>query len=204
MGRLSISELQNRKRELKQRLKEYDMNFARRHGRMPVKAEKEPIRHLYERYNALKTQITTMEQEGRQSASPAATQQSAAAAAASSSAIMSQRTTVTPVGSDSEDSGPGGMRIRPVSSRASVATTSSLSSGASSAGAPTQENLAALKTEKGRLHQMLRSYEKDFFREHQRQVSSFADIRPVASQYRRYKEIKKEIARLQQNSADGR
>jgi hypothetical protein len=41
---------------------------------------------------------------------------------------------------------------------------------------------------------MLRSYEKDFFKQHKRQVSSFADIRPVASQYRRYKEIKKAIA----------
>lgn len=45
---------------------------------------------------------------------------------------------------------------------------------------------------------MLRAYEKDFFREHRRQVSSFADIQPVASQYRRYKEIKKAIAALQQ------
>ena len=63
-------------------------------------------------------------------------------------------------------------------------------------GAPSTD-LAALTAEKGRLHQMLRSYEKDFFREHKRQVSSFADIRPVAGQYRRYKEIKKQIASLQ-------
>ena len=58
-------------------------------------------------------------------------------------------------------------------------------------------DLAALKAEKVHLHQMLRSYEKDFYKEHKRQVSSFADIKPVASQYRRYKEIKKSIAALQ-------
>jgi hypothetical protein len=46
---------------------------------------------------------------------------------------------------------------------------------------------------------MLRSYEKDFYKENKRQVSSFADIKPVASQYRRYKEIKKAIAALQQS-----
>lgn len=189
-SRVSLSELQNRKRELKQRLKEYDMNFARRHGRMPVKAEKEPIRHLYERYNALKNQITSMEQEGRQFTSSAATQQSAAASAA----MMNQRTIVTPVGSDSEDSG-GGMRNRQSHRQSSSSTSAS--------GTPSQENLAALKAEKGRLHQMLRSYERDFFREHQRQVSSFADIRPVASQYRRYKEIKRAIAALQ-SSGDSR
>jgi hypothetical protein len=181
LGTSSLSDLQAKKRDLKQQLKQYDMNFARRHGRMPVKAEKEPIRHLYEKYNALKTQITLMEQEGRKPASPVPPPQS-------SPTMLAQRT-VSPVGSDSEESGP-----RRSSQQSSSRRTSSSTS--SPAGAPTQD-LSALKAEKGRLHQMLRSYEKDFFKEHQRQVSSFADIRPVASQYRRYKEIKKAIAALQ-------
>lgn len=180
-SRMSLPDLQARKRDLKQQLKQYDMNFARKHGRMPVKAEKEPIRHLYEKYNTLKSQITTMEQEGRTSASPIALQQS--------SAILSQRT-VSPVGSDSEESGP--------SRSFNIPTRNAPPSKASPSGAPTPtQDLSALKAEKGRLHQMLRSYEKDFFKEHQRQVSSFADIRPVASQYRRYKDIKKAIAALQ-------
>ena len=179
LSNLSLSELQGRKRDLKQQLKQYDMDFARRHGRMPVKAEKEPIRHLYEKYNALKSQITMMEQEGRGVSSPMSTPQT------SSAAMLAQRT-ISPVGSDSEESGP---RVR-THSRGN--RTPSLSTGQT-----TSQDLAALKAEKGRLHQMLRSYEKDFYREHQRQVSSFADIRPVASQYRRYKEIKKAIAALQ-------
>lgn len=62
------------------------------------------------------------------------------------------------------------------------------------------EDLTSLKAEKATLHQMLRSYEKDFFKQHKRQVSSFADIRPVASQYRRYKEIKKAIAQKSSTS----
>ena len=56
------------------------------------------------------------------------------------------------------------------------------------------QDLASLKAEKATLHQMLRSYEKDFFKQHKPQVSSFADIRPVAGQYRKYKEINKAIA----------
>ncbi|KAG7346274.1 hypothetical protein IV203_005342 [Nitzschia inconspicua] len=174
---LSLSELQNRKRELKQQLKQYDMNFAKNHGRMPVKAEKEPIRHLYEKYNALKSQITLMEQEGKGIASPLAAPQT-------SPVLVAQRT-VSPVGSDSDESGP--RRSHPRGNRTPASTT----------GQTTSQDLSVLKAEKGRLHQMLRSYEKDFYREHQRQVSSFADIRPVASQYRRYKEIKKAIAALQ-------
>jgi hypothetical protein len=174
---LSLPELQGRKRDLKQQLKQYDMNFAKNHGRMPVKAEKEPIRHLYEKYNALKSQITTMELEGKGVASPVAIPQT-------TPAMLTQRT-VSPVGSDSDESGPRRTHAR--GSR----TPSSMT------GQTTSQDLSALKAEKGRLHQMLRSYEKDFYREHQRQVSSFADIRPVASQYRRYKEIKKAIAALQ-------
>ena len=55
-----------------------------------------------------------------------------------------------------------------------------------------------LRQEKGQLHQTLRSYERNFFQTHGRQVSSFEDIRPVAAQYRRYKEIKRTIGSLQE------
>lgn len=178
LSSLSLPELQAQKRELKQQLKQYDMSFARRHGRMPVKAEKEPIRHLYERYNALKGHISEMEQEGRRSASP-----TTSPVPTSSSPVTTQRTAVSPIGSDSDES--TGRR----------ASSSSLRN---QTGSPMPgQDLQTLKAEKGRLHQMLRSFERDFYRENQRQVQSFADIRPVAAQYRRYKEIKKAIAALQ-------
>jgi hypothetical protein len=41
------SELQAHKRKLKQMLEKYDMDFHLQLGRMPVKAEKEPIRNLF-------------------------------------------------------------------------------------------------------------------------------------------------------------
>jgi hypothetical protein len=165
---------------------------------MPVKAEKEPIRHLYEGYNTLKTHIGTAEQEGRH--------QSPALSPATSP--LPQRT-VSPSDSLSDDS-PAKASPLPARSKRKLPKTASppIASGlASSAaatlpstpsGAPSQD-LSALKVEKGQLHQMLRSYEKDFYKENKRQVSSFADIKPVASQYRRYKEIKKAIAALQQS-----
>ncbi|KAL3943026.1 MAG: hypothetical protein SGBAC_002885 [Bacillariaceae sp.] len=186
LNRLSLPELQARKRDLKQQLKQYDMTFARRHKRMPVKAEKEPIRHLYEQYNALKSQISSIEQEGRQSntSSPVAT---------TPPAVLPQRTMSPVSGLDN------GGDISPIGGRGKMKPARSPPAGASTTAGPLSQDLAALKTEKGRLHQMLRSYEKDFYKEHKRQVSSFADIRPVANQYRRYKEIKKAIASLQQS-----
>jgi hypothetical protein len=177
---------------LKAQLKQYDMNFARKHGRMPVKAEKEPIRHLYENYNSLKSEIQRLEAEGRSSAS---TTQS------SSLSSLPQRA-LSPPGSDGGMSGgeEGSGKSSPMPGRNMRKLPKPASppiGSATSSGAPPSQDLAALKAEKSQLHQMLRAYEKEFFRENRRQVSSFADIRPVASQYRRYKEIKRNLAALQ-------
>jgi hypothetical protein len=60
---LSLAELQQVKHELKQERILYDMNFYDQHGRMPENHEKEPIRHLYERYSAVKGQIELIEKE---------------------------------------------------------------------------------------------------------------------------------------------
>jgi len=102
---VSIADLlRARKRDLKKQLKQYDLDFARKHGRLPDKEEKEPIRHLYEAYNAIKMKLIVLLQD-----------------------------------------------------------------------------MASLKAEKRKLHKLLRSYEKDFLRESKGQVSSYADIKPVAS-----------------------
>eukprot|EP00566_Odontella_aurita_P009829 CAMPEP_0113550712 /NCGR_PEP_ID=MMETSP0015_2-20120614/14130_1 /TAXON_ID=2838 /ORGANISM="Odontella" /LENGTH=421 /DNA_ID=CAMNT_0000451541 /DNA_START=1 /DNA_END=1266 /DNA_ORIENTATION=- /assembly_acc=CAM_ASM_000160 len=233
---LSIAELQTRKRELKQQLKQYDMNWAKQNGRMPCKAEKEPIRHLYESYNALKGRITLLEREGggaqqgmhqlsgahvpyrRSPAASQGTSSSGASTASDNSSVSGDEVTYPSLDSSSVPSKSSSKQKRkpsPTNSgggygehhhTAAGAPSGSTPAGGNTAGTPSgtpsgapPTDLAALKAEKQQLHQMLRSYEKDFYKLHSRQVSSFADIRPVASQYRRYKEIKKAIAALQQS-----
>jgi len=202
----TLNRLQARKRELKQDLKKYDMDFARKHGRMPVKAEKEPIRHLYESYNALKSQITAFEQETARASSTTPPVQQLSAPAPIAPPPSSRIISAPPTPPDSSDSdrsidSPGliGGRVR---RQHQPGRSPPVSASASSVGE--SQDLAALKAEKAQLHQMLRSYEKDFFKKHQRQVSSFADIKPVASQYRRYKEIKKAITALLNQLQQGR
>lgn len=211
----TFADLQARKRDLKQQLKQYDMSFARRHGRMPVKAEKEPIRHLYEAYNNLKAEISRMEQEGRHlQSAPVATgppsptnQQQQRAVTPPSEYLDDNNNADMARGTNSRNSGSSNNRKVPLAPSLASTGSSSVSSGGSSNTANTNPNaapdLSALKAEKQTLHTMLRSYEKEFFREHRRQVSSFADIQPVASQYRRYKEIKKLIAKLQNDQGVG-
>lgn len=180
---MSLRELQARKRELKQQLKQYDMSFFNQHGRMPVKEEKEPIRPLYENYNSLKNRISAHEREG-----PPITP-----------AITAPRTAPAPITHNyTETNGNGDFSI-PLATNSSSEKNGKWKGSRSPSGKVTtsgnlSQDLAGLKTEKQTLHQMLRSYEKDFFNKHNRQVSCYADIRPVASQYRRYKEIKKQIS----------
>lgn len=57
--------------------------------------------------------------------------------------------------------------------------------------------LATLKTEKAALHEILQSCERDFYNEHNNQVSSLSDTQQMFSLYRRYKDIKKAIRRLE-------
>lgn len=196
LSQLPAAELQMRKRDLKQQLKKYDIEFVQRHGRMPLKAEKEPIRHLYESYNRLKGQINQMQRDGPRRA-PSNNNSTAATGG------VPQRSVSPSSGSESEDSP---ARPGPFSSRQQRNHRHHLPTSPSTTATPTTTtpntggDLAALRAEKQNLHAMLRSYERDFFRENRRQVSSFADIRPVASQYRRYKEIKRAMAAIQQNA----
>jgi len=172
------------KRELKELLKAYDRDWYRRTGRMPVKAEKEPIRNLYEQYNTLKSKIREIEVRlgGTADSSPT-----------NSDVPTPQETTMAT--SDSV--------LNPVA----VITPPHISRVLDDSPNPSQQHdyenhsmssdLSHLLNEKQSLHRLLRNYEKDFSRKNGRQVSCFEDIRPVARQYRKYKEIKKAIATRQ-------
>jgi len=192
---MSLAELQQRKRELKQQLKLYDMNFHAQHNRMPEKREKEPIRHLYESYNAYKNQISAIEKGeakpglGTPAYTPAYRGVAEAPPDVSPKAVSPRY--------NSGNTSPNQDRLKHasgVSEMTDVSTATNTSQEEMNASEVSSQDLASLKAEKASLHQKLRSYEKDFYRQHHRQVSSFQDIRPVAAQYRRYKEIKKAIA----------
>ena len=217
---MSLSELQQRKRELKQQLKLYDMNFHKQHGRMPEKKEKEPIRHLYESYNAYKNQISRIERgECGPGPGTAAFRGTATADAGPvpPPVALVRGSSATSAGGYSSD---GGSHVQhhgddgtssPRQHHSPVHDSQDLGGGGGGSMSPEHhdaghpghhdggdgQDLASLKAEKATLHQTLRSYEKDFHKRHGRQVSSFADIRPVAGQYRRYKEIKRAISAAQ-------
>lgn len=60
-----------------------------------------------------------------------------------------------------------------------------------------ETNLAALRAQKRQLQIKLRHFEEDFRRSHGRAVQFHRDIRPVEHDYRRYKDLKRSIAKLE-------
>eukprot|EP00514_Thraustochytrium_sp_LLF1b_P012439 CAMPEP_0184559970 /NCGR_PEP_ID=MMETSP0199_2-20130426/46696_1 /TAXON_ID=1112570 /ORGANISM="Thraustochytrium sp., Strain LLF1b" /LENGTH=756 /DNA_ID=CAMNT_0026957269 /DNA_START=138 /DNA_END=2408 /DNA_ORIENTATION=- len=56
-SRSLLSSLEQQKKALKKKLKQFDEDFERKHGRRPGKLEKEPIRNLYEEYSSIRQRI---------------------------------------------------------------------------------------------------------------------------------------------------
>lgn len=65
------------------------------------------------------------------------------------------------------------------------------------------EELDGLDAEIDALFRVLKTYEEEFALEHGRRVGSFQDIRPVASEYRRYKDMREAIARKRRRRSIG-
>eukprot|EP00753_Platysulcus_tardus_P007605 PLAT1530.1.p1 GENE.PLAT1530.1~~PLAT1530.1.p1 ORF type:complete len:548 (+),score=171.21 PLAT1530.1:179-1645(+) len=58
---MTLAELRAEKRLVKRRLKAFDNHFVARHGRLPTRFEKEPMRGAYEAYNTMKLLIQAKE-----------------------------------------------------------------------------------------------------------------------------------------------
>ncbi|KAL7464745.1 hypothetical protein ACHAXS_005083 [Conticribra weissflogii] len=56
-AKAALADLKADKSNLKHQLQLFEVNFYRENGRMPEKRDKESVRHLYERYKAVKGQI---------------------------------------------------------------------------------------------------------------------------------------------------
>lgn len=181
-------ELQAERRNLKSMLKKYDKDFYRKHDRMPNKSEKEPIRHLYDKYNTLKSQIEKFNSISC-TATGTVSQQPLRPSKISHriSSFQSHCGSVDDSFNSSNTTETLGHNESIFNARNRISSKNNNS------------RLEELYAEKQNLYQMLRSNEQKFLQENNRPLSTYDDIKPVASQYRRYKEIKKTIAVLRKS-----
>ena len=191
--------LRAKKRELKAQLKAFDVNFKRAHRRVPVKAEKEPIRYLYETYNDVKTVLCLL------AASPPAGTPAAASAAANSNNNHNTTTVVKKEDGVSED----GRELRLFSEFCGRQAASSppppSGKAAAAAAGPSAAPHAApqqQQQEKDALEERIRGFMARFAAGAGRKPKFLADLSPaVTRQYVRFKELK--MALMEQGSGGG-
>jgi hypothetical protein len=165
----ALALLMEEKRRIKSTLKDFDTSFMEEHGRVPTKADKEPMRSLYDQYNGIKRRI----QEFEAALGAVSPGDIPVFAAVSSPPVAGSGLTAAADGSANASSSKAVGDEDPVS------------------------RLERLKRDKRALHVMLKKYEQDFRRAHGREVSSRADIAPVEAEYQRYKEIKRRLSNMQ-------
>jgi len=67
-----------------------------------------------------------------------------------------------------------------------------------------EKRLAALQTDKTNVRVKLQKYQEKFAQEHDRKIRFHKDIAPIERDYRMYKQVKEEIAKLESQLSDAR
>lgn len=172
----SVKALDNEKKRVKTELKIYDQQFVGQFNRLPDKDEKQPMKPLYMYYKRLKQYIDK--------------KNSMAAASQNISRGSSIDTQL------SRDSRPQSEPEREVSN---------LLNPEDAGGQPkpgnkleVQKKIHELKHERAKLRTSLDAFQKNFVETNNRKIKYTTDIGPVEHEFKRYKDLKNEIAKLEQ------
>mmetsp|Transcript_42584 Transcript_42584/g.76942 ORF Transcript_42584/g.76942 Transcript_42584/m.76942 type:complete len:279 (-) Transcript_42584:160-996(-) len=166
--KMSRSELSHEKKRVKQELKKYDTDWRRQFKVLPNHAQKEVMRPLYIYYRKLKQ------------------------------ALGSAESAIRGAGDDSDDDNPEQPDDDGTSPK-------NLRSGKNKGRRGEIENQIAilearvntLHPEKGMVRTKLREFQERFVIEHHRKIKFHKDILPIEREYRMYKNIKDEIAKVE-------
>ena len=194
----NLEDLVVKKNDLKQQLKKFDIQFARRNGRVPVKEEKEPIRLLYNVYNEMKDQICLKTHENTEDNGWVAlevpldnvNEKNSSDIGTTDTQTVDSLLHINNQGSSRPCEEIKGFVFGSLGCKLGNSPWEAMVVETDLAALSREEALAKWKEETGRLYKLLKTYEKDFFQEHNRQVGCRADIKPVMSFYRRYNKLK--------------
>ncbi len=180
-------ELLAEKNKVKGELKKYDANFALLFRRQPGRVEKEPMRPLYVYYKKLK--------------------QALGKAGTASGHTSGGASSIKPVSSTTAQnkSEPISKAVPEKESKGATAAVDKKVTATKTFGEWTFKNneeiiskIAELKAERTRLRGTLDKFQQEFVRVHNRKIKYNKDIAPVAGDFKRYKELKKIIVKLEE------
>jgi hypothetical protein len=191
----TTTQLREEKSQLKHRLRQFDIDFKAKHGRLPSKADKEVIRHLYKRYHDVKALLLGMEAASSSGVAPPHPTPSAAATAVTPTAARWVCTIALPRTLRCHDA----VCAACVASAATKVMVNFRNPCASSnvKNATYRLVLTVLccpvvpldlpRSQRVCVQHHLRKFEEEFLKTHGRKVKYQKDIQPVAEDYQRYK-----------------
>jgi hypothetical protein len=206
LSTMSGSEVSKEKKDVKNELKNYDLTFKKYFGREPSRNEKEPMRPLYVYYKKLKAVI--IKHEEKEKVTKTQTSEGSRGSSVESMQTPELKPKITmpiqkgspsistsvPTGSsagkdkdmllfdmDSKDRG----SITPQPRPANLTTEQIL------------KQLDELKHQRNTLRDKLYQYQQEFTKSNNRKIKFHKDIVPVENEYKRYKEVKREMAKLE-------
>lgn len=171
---MSNTQLNQEKKRVKQELKKYDSDWRKQFKVVPNHSQKEVMRPLYVYYRCLKQQIT---QGG--------------------SSRPSGQPGQVDADSDDEDRQPTGANPDNQDSRSASKATPRPDGDVETQIAQLEARVNALQQEKGSVRTKLREFQEGFVRQHHRKIKFHKDILPIEREYRVYKNIKEEMAKVE-------
>ena len=217
---LSLEALQAQKRAVKNELKAYDSSFYAAFKKQPERREKEVMRPLYVYYKKLKQHMAKPKPKEVETKSPNmnphfSTVRSTGQLSEGSlnrqhqQQLFSSLKNENLLGSNSHtlahqnSKGPSKENVitSPIifgskQSGQSIGSTGTLNYKSNQVES-SNSKLEELKAERNRLREKLHKYQAEFTKNHNRKIRYHKDIEPIEEEYKRYKNIKSEIARLE-------
>lgn len=185
-------ELLDQKKHLKKFLKKFDDDFVAKKGRAPKKADKEVMRPHYQKYHELRGELERLKADILK-------------VCGSFPSELEERNSAVDSDYDSDwqktESSGAKSNVPAVHNldRSPMTTLTNTSQSIDDNSSPKNLNtiveggktLEEILQEKRNLHAYLKTYEKEFNRTNGRHVMHPDDIKPVAAEYQRYKELKR-------------
>lgn len=203
---LPVDELQAQKKAVKNELKLYDAAFFSYYKKQPERREKEAMRPLYVYYKKLKQYISkateeSKDEEKKSGSTSATTPNSYSISQRSSGSFDNKQVSIGSLRGDVSKSGNVANIITNNTKGQQLQSNKSNTLGAGTAKPKEGENLKKkledLKAERNQLREKLHNYQTEFTRNNNRKIRYHKDIEPVEADYKRYKDIKSEIAKLE-------
>lgn len=189
MEGLGVGELEDKKKMVKNELKRYDFTFDGIFNRPPIRNEKEPMRPLYIYYKLIKQSL--MKEQGDRSQQSQGSSNHTTNNKEIKNSYSNNRTENYQKSKSFEIPNVESNKMeRPMKFSIN----------------DLKKKLDELKKTKNELRNKLHNYQQNFTKDNNRKIKYHKDISPVEDDYKRYKELKTEIQKLEEivNSGSSR